>query len=67
MIFLSHTKWDELPQAAAMVGAVAHREYKDRPLDAFVSKLEPNGIYVDVKNQVDAAHLRARGIDVWRL
>ena len=61
------TKWDELPQAAAMVAAVAHREYKDRPLDALVSKLAPNGIYVDVKNQVDAEHLRARGIDVWRL
>jgi len=32
-----------------------------------VSKLAPNGVYVDVKNRGDAAALRARGIDVWRL
>jgi len=61
------TKWDELPQAAAMVAAVSHREYRSRPVDAFLSKLAPNGVYVDVKNQANAAELRARGIDVWRL
>jgi UDP-N-acetyl-D-galactosamine dehydrogenase len=61
------TAWDELPQAAAMVAAVAHQEYKNRPMDAFLAKLAPNGIYVDVKNQADASALRARGIDVWRL
>ena len=61
------TKWEELPQAAAMVAAVSHREYRSRPVDAFVSKLAPNGVYVDVKNQANAAELRARGIDVWRL
>ncbi len=61
------TKWEELPQAAAIVAAVAHDEYRDRPLDTLVSKLAPNGVYVDVKNRADAAALRDRGIDVWRL
>jgi len=61
------TPWEELPQAAALVAAVAHDEYRQRPLEALVSKLVPNGVYVDVKNQADAAALRARGIDVWRL
>jgi len=61
------TKWEELPQAAAIVAAVAHDEYRGRPLDTVVSKLAPNGVYVDVKNRGDAAALRARGIDVWRL
>lgn len=61
------TGWDELPRAAAMVAAVAHRQFKDRPLDQLLAKLAPNGIYVDVKNQADAGALRARGIDVWRL
>ena len=59
--------WEELPQAAAVVAAVAHDEFKNRPMDAIVAKLAPNGVYVDVKNQADAAALRARGIDVWRL
>jgi len=61
------TKWEELPQAAAIVAAVAHREYKSRTIDSIVSKLAPNGVYVDVKNQANAAALRARGVDVWRL
>jgi len=61
------TKWEELPQAAAIVAAVAHDEYRNRPLDTLVSKLASNGVYVDVKNRADAAALRARGVDVWRL
>jgi UDP-N-acetyl-D-galactosamine dehydrogenase len=61
------TAWDELPRAAAVVGAVAHREFNDRPLEHLLGKLDPKGIYVDVKNQADAAALRERGIEVWRL
>jgi UDP-N-acetyl-D-galactosamine dehydrogenase len=61
------TEWDELPQAAAVVAAVAHDHFRKRPMDAILAKLAPNGVYVDVKNQADAAALRARGIDVWRL
>ena len=61
------TAWDELPRAAAIVAAVAHREFRERSLDEIAAKLAPNGIYVDVKNQADAAALSARGIDVWRL
>ncbi len=61
------TKWEELPQAAAIVAAVAHNEFKNRPLDALLARLVPNGILADVKNQYDAGALRARGVDVWRL
>ena len=59
--------WDALPRAHAIVAAVAHREFRARPLADFVAKLEPGGMYVDVKCQSDAAALRERGIDVWRL
>ena len=61
------TAWDELPTAAAIVGAVAHRQFQERPLEQLLAKLAPNGIYVDVKSQADAPSLRARGIEVWRL
>ncbi len=61
------TQWADLPRAAAMVAAVAHQEFKRRPLEDFAAKILPNGIYVDVKSQADAAALRARGIEVWRL
>ena len=59
--------WEKLPRAAAIVAAVAHREFAGRPLDEFVAKLAPGGLLVDVKCQMDAAALRARGVKVWRL
>lgn len=59
--------WERLPRANAIVAAVAHGAFKARPLDDFVGKLAPNGLYVDVKSQADAVALRARGIRVWRL
>ncbi len=61
------TPWDELPRADAIVAAVAHREFGQRPLDDMVAKLAPGGIYMDVKCQADAAALQARGVQVWRL
>jgi len=59
--------FDALPRAAAIVAAVAHKEFRVRPLDDFVGKLVPGGVYADVKCQADAAALRARGVIVWRL
>jgi UDP-N-acetyl-D-glucosamine/UDP-N-acetyl-D-galactosamine dehydrogenase len=60
-------EWDALPRARAIVAAVPHREFKQRPTDDYVRKLEQGGLYMDVKCQADAEQLRARGITVWRL
>jgi len=59
--------WERLPRAVAIVAAVAHREFRARPLDDVVAKLAAKGLYVDVKSQADAGELRGRGIAVWRL
>jgi UDP-N-acetyl-D-galactosamine dehydrogenase len=59
--------WDELPCASAIVAAVAHKPLLERPLDEVLEKLAPNGVYVDVKCTADAAALRARGVNLWRL
>ena len=61
------TSWDRLPKAHAFVVAVAHRDFGARPVGDFVAKLEPGGLFVDVKCQADAAALREHGISVWRL
>src|SRR6476620_2580368 len=61
------TSWKNLPRAHAVVLAVAHREFNERSVDEFVGKLEPGGLFVDVKCQADADSLRARGVTVWRL
>jgi UDP-N-acetyl-D-galactosamine dehydrogenase len=59
--------WHRLPRAHAIVAAVAHRAFQERPLADYLAKLTPGGVYVDVKCQADAALLRAHGIHVWRL
>jgi UDP-N-acetyl-D-galactosamine dehydrogenase len=59
--------WDALPRAAAIVAAVAHREFKARPVGDYLAKLAPGGLFVDVKCQMAADALRAQGIRVWRL
>jgi UDP-N-acetyl-D-galactosamine dehydrogenase len=61
------TPWEQLPKAHALVAAVAHREYRARPVRDFVDKLEAGGLYVDVKCQADADALREYGASVWRL
>ncbi len=59
--------WNELPRAQAVVAAVAHDAFKERSLDELQEKLQPGGLYVDVKCQADAKELRSRGLQVWRL
>jgi UDP-N-acetyl-D-galactosamine dehydrogenase len=61
------TSWEDLPRSHALVAAVAHRELTQRPIGDLVAKIEPNGLYVDVKSQADVTALRAQGIQVWRL
>lgn len=61
------TQWDDLPQAAAIVAAVGHREFKNRPLSDYVGKLQANGVMADVKCIFNEAELAAQGVTVWRL
>ena len=61
------TPWDELPAAAAIVAAVAHRQFRERPLTDFVAKLQPGGVLTDVKSMFSEAQLAAHGVSVWRL
>jgi UDP-N-acetyl-D-galactosamine dehydrogenase len=59
--------WERLPRAQAIVAAVAHREFAARPLEDYLAKLAPEGLFVDVKCQMDRAALQSRGVRVWRL
>ncbi len=61
------TPWDRLPRSPAIVAAVAHREFSQRPVADFVGKLQPGGVFVDVKCMADAAALQSHGVQVWRL
>ena len=61
------TAWDDLPPAAAIVAAVAHRGFMERPLSDFVGKLQKGGVLADVKSMFNASELVAQGVTVWRL
>lgn len=59
--------WENLPPSAAIVAAVAHKEFKSRPLFDYVDKLQKAGVLTDVKSTFDEAQLVSRGVTVWRL
>ncbi|MBI5612330.1 MAG: nucleotide sugar dehydrogenase [Gammaproteobacteria bacterium] len=59
--------WEKLPRADAVVVAVAHRQFLERPLTDYTAKLAPGGCFIDVKAGFDAAALRTLGFAVWRL
>ena len=60
-------KWEDLPQADALVAAVPHKEILARPLSELLAKLNPNGCFIDVKAQFDKPTLQEAGFSVWRL
>lgn len=61
------TAWDALPQAQALILAVAHDAYRAMVASDFLARLAPRGCLVDVKGLLDPAPFRAAGVAVWRL
>ena len=59
--------WDALPQAEAVVVAVAHEALLNKSVDDYLSKVTPQGCFIDVKSRFDELALRAAGLRVWRL
>ena len=59
--------WDELPQAHAVVAAVAHKEFAGIAQAGLDAKLVRGGVFTDVKCHFDASELQRRGYAVWRL
>lgn len=59
--------WDNLPVADAIVAAVSHNEYLDKPLNNILLKLKPSGVFVDVKSAYDPVSIQGAGYKLWRL
>ncbi len=59
--------WEDLPKSAAMVVAVGHREFKARATTDFLSKLEKDGVVIDVKSLFEPSAFAKTGIHFWRL
>ncbi|MEO8102934.1 MAG: nucleotide sugar dehydrogenase [Betaproteobacteria bacterium] len=61
------TDWERMPAADAVVLAVSHKEYLDKPLAALLEKVKLQGAVIDVKSVLDAGAVRAGGRQLWRL
>jgi len=59
--------WEELPQADAIVMAVAHNEFVNMPLKHLLGKVAHGGCFIDVKSKFNRDDLEAEGMRVWRL
>ena len=59
--------WSGLPQADALIAAVAHREFAALSVAEIGERLVAGGAFIDVKSAFDAAALKAAGFRVWRL
>ena len=60
-------EWPALPKVDAIVAAVTHRNFIERPIAEYAALLKNGGCFIDVKSRFDAARLRAAGVRVWRL
>jgi UDP-N-acetyl-D-galactosamine dehydrogenase len=61
------TEWDKLPQASAIVAAVAHTEYAEMGLGKLASKASKNAVFVDVKSIHAPQAVADLGMNGWRL
>jgi UDP-N-acetyl-D-galactosamine dehydrogenase len=57
----------EMQELGALIFAVPHREYLQRPLQDFADRLAPGGCLIDVKSALDEKEVRQRQVRFWRL
>jgi UDP-N-acetyl-D-galactosamine dehydrogenase len=59
--------WDDLPEAEALVVAVAHDEFINMNIDTLLSKLRKGGCFIDIKAKFNRGALENKEVKVWRL
>ena len=65
---LTLSAWDDLPtDADAIVAAVSHAAFRERPLPELLALLKPGAAFVDIKSAYDREAILASGARLWRL
>ena len=59
--------WADMPQADAIVAAVAHKEFSKLTMQDIARKLIPGGAFIDVKAAFDRVAFHGAGYRLWRL
>jgi UDP-N-acetyl-D-galactosamine dehydrogenase len=60
-------QWEDLPQADAIILAVAHSALIAKPFSTYLQKVKPGGCFIDVKSQLEPALVKDAGLTLWRL
>ena len=64
---LTLTAWEDLPQCDALVAAVSHTAYLEKPFAELTARLNKGGVFTDVKSAYDPAAVTGAGFSLWRL
>jgi UDP-N-acetyl-D-galactosamine dehydrogenase len=60
--------WDELPNGTdAIIAAVSHAEYLNRPIGELLARLKPGGVFIDIKSAYPREAIETTGYELWRL
>jgi UDP-N-acetyl-D-galactosamine dehydrogenase len=59
--------WDQLPEADAVVLAVAHQFYQVLPLVDMKEIMAENALLMDIKSVLGRQACRDEGVTLWRL
>lgn len=59
--------WEDITDLGALILAVPHGWYRNKPLNAFTEKLNSMGGLIDVKSMLDIDQVKQTGIPFWRL
>ena len=60
-------KWEILRDLGALIIAVGHKAYREKPVQQYVRKLGAGGCVLDVKAILDAGEVEKTGVTYWRL
>lgn len=60
-------RWEQLPQAQAVVLAVAHNHYQALSVSDFATIMQDGAVVMDVKSKLDRSAFSELGVNLWRL
>ncbi len=64
---LALSKLDELVDLDALIVAVSHKQYRELPMEALLSRLKPGGVLIDVKSSLDPSKIPPGRAEYWCL
>ena len=65
---LTLSDWNDLPNNAdAIVAAVSHNDYTNKPVDKLLARMKSGGVFIDIKASYTPEAVTAKGATLWRL